>query len=58
MVMFTTAVFTFVALPAQGRGSAHPYRPDQLDYAQIGTEGVNVYFAPVPEQLSDAVEGA
>jgi hypothetical protein len=58
MVMLTTTVFTFIALPAQGRSSAHPHRPDQLDYAQLGTEGVNINFAPVPEQLSDAVDGA
>jgi hypothetical protein len=58
MIVLTTAVLAFVTLPSQSRCPAHPHGSDQLDYAEIGTEGVNVNFTPVPEQLSDAVEGS
>jgi len=57
MVMLTTTISALVTLPSQGRRPAHPHCTDQLDYPAIGTEGVNIDVAPVPEQLPYAVEG-
>lgn len=58
VVVFATAVFTFIALPSQRRRPARTHRTDQLDGPQIGTEGVNVDLPPVPEQLPYAVWGS
>lgn len=58
VIVFATAVFTFIALPSQRRRPARTHRTDQFDGPQIGTEGVDVNLPPVPEQLPYAVCGS